>query len=174
MSKTINEDNLTFTFQDSWNICKFDASNFYRNRVEKLDEIKGVDILATQNSELLMIEVKDFRSHRIENIDKQASGKLLIDVAQKFVHTFAALTGASRWSIDYLQPFYLSLNNKEEKRITCILFLERDDQETKMKRKKLDFPNMKKKLKKYLSAYNVQCCVYNRSTLPNELDWSVE
>lgn len=164
---------LKFTFPDNWSVCKFDDTNFYRNRVEKLNGIKSVDIIAKSNNELQFIEIKDFRQHRIENTERQKSGELLIEVAQKFVSTISALLGANRCCLVDFEPYYNPLLTSRDQKIEVILFVERDDREGILQRKKLTLADLKDKLKKLLVAYNVKCKVYDRNNLPVDIGWTV-
>jgi len=175
MSQEITEgtppNQLTFTFPDDWELCKFDDTTFYRNRVEKLDGIKSVDIIAKSNDSLQFIEIKDFRHHRIENQARQRNGELLIEVSQKFVSTVASLIGANRCGIIDFEPYYTPLLSGNQQKIEVILFLERDESESILRQKKLLLADLKQKLKKLLVAYNVQCKVYDRENLP--MEWGV-
>jgi len=164
---------LIFSFPDNWDICKFDDTNFYRDRVEKLNGIKSVDIIAKSNDTLYFIEIKDFRRHRIENIERQRNGELLIEVAQKFVSTISALLGAKRCDKTDFEPYYNSLFDSREQIIKVILFVERDDSDSNLKRQKLALADLEQKLKKLLVAYNVRCKVYDKSHLPSNIEWSV-
>jgi len=164
---------LIFSFPDDWSVCKFDENNFYRKRVEKLDGMKAVDILVKNELELKFIEIKDFREHRIENTQRQRNGELLIEVAKKFVNTISALHGAYRWSIEDLEPFYTSIISSAEQKIELILFIERDDEDRRLKKQKLTLVDLQQKLKKYLYAYKVKCKVYDRNSLPRYEEWQV-
>ena len=51
MSK-IDEEKLSFSFPDSWIVCKYDAQPFYRNKFIKIHEgLKGVDFCAVDPDE---------------------------------------------------------------------------------------------------------------------------
>lgn len=162
---------LTFSFPDNWNVCKFDETSFYRNRVEKLDGIKSVDIIAKSSDTLQFIEIKDFRHYRIENQARQKNGDLLIEVSQKFVSTIASLLGASRCGFIDFEPYYSSLLSESSQKIEVILFVERDENLRTLQRNKLTLADLQQKLKKLLVAYNVRCKVYDREYLP--IDWTV-
>jgi len=174
MAQKIQEGTLHFSFPDNWNVCKFDDTNFYRNRIEKLNGIKSVDIIAKNSDTLHFIEIKDFRKHRIENIERQTNGELLTEVAQKFVSTVSTLFGAKRCNIVDFEPYYSSLFDSKEQTIEVILFIERDDDKSTLKRKKLTLADLQNKLKKLLVAYNVRCKVYDREHFPSTINWSVK
>ena len=58
---------------------------------------KGTDFVGLHpDYGLLLLEVKDFRGHRIENRQRLRSGELAIEVACKARDTIAALVGAAR------------------------------------------------------------------------------
>lgn len=176
MSQEITEgtppNQLIFSFPEDWKICKFDDTSFYRNRVEKLDGMKSVDIIAKSSDSLQFIEIKDFRQHRIENRARQRNGELLIEVSQKFVSTLASLIGASRWNLINFEPYY-SLLSQSDQKVEVILFVERDERESTLRRNKLLLADLQQKLKKLLLAYNIKCKVYDREHLPTHLGWSV-
>jgi hypothetical protein len=173
MPQIIQEGILVFTFSDDWDICKFDDTNFYRDRVEKLNGVKSIDILARGDRILYFIEIKDFRGHSIENRQRQKSGELLSEVAQKFINTLSALLGARRWNIEEFEPYYNPLFISQEQTIEVVLFLEREDQESKLSRNKLTLADLQGKLKKLLAAYKVRCKVYDKEHLPLHITWSV-
>ncbi|HIE59286.1 MAG TPA: hypothetical protein EYP82_05025, partial [Hydrogenothermaceae bacterium] len=57
----MKEGNLKFDFPTFFNVIKFDDSIYYRNHFEKIQQdIKAIDILAINNHENYMIEVKDY------------------------------------------------------------------------------------------------------------------
>jgi len=164
---------LTFTFPEDWAICKFDASAFYRERIQWLEGMKAVDILAQKETRLQLIEIKDFRGHGRQNLKKQESGRLLIDVAKKFVDTFAALIAAKRNGLEELAPFYRILCDPKNETVEVILFLERDDPETMLRRHKLTLADLTAKLRRLMSAYRVRCRVMDRKHLPRNTEWRV-
>lgn len=78
------EQRLEFEFGKSWSVTKLDSNTFYREHMEKLDGTKAVDFVGTANNQdLYLIEVKDFRGHRIENKDRLQDGQLAIETGQK-------------------------------------------------------------------------------------------
>lgn len=95
MPKTYDEGRLRFQFEDSWTVIKYDDHRDYRERIERLDGTKAVDFVAVQEGSLLfLIEVKDFRGHRIENQARLREGELAIEVGQKVRDTIAGIMGA--------------------------------------------------------------------------------
>ncbi len=164
---------LTFTFPDDWAVSQFDSSRFYRERVDRLNGMKAVDILAAKGERLILMEVKDFRGHSRENLRRQTSGALLIEVAQKFVCTLSALVGARRSGLPEFAPFYPPLEHSRH--VQMILFLERDEHAPGfLHEKRLTLADFKSKLRRLLVAYDVHCQVYDRAHLPVGIEWRVE
>ena len=128
MPTIITEGAIQFEFTDKWTALKFDEETGYKNWIEKLDETKAIDILSLyETSALYLIEVKDFRGHRIKNESRLVSGELAIEVGQKVRDSLACIIGAGRnpsqmdkWSI-YKQ----ALCNGDVK-VYAILWLEYD------------------------------------------------
>ncbi len=92
---TIHERALSFTFSSGWKpVIKWDGTDFYRRRVQKLEGMDAVDIVALGDGKLLFIEVKDYRwpttTPNLFGVD------LAQKVAEKIRDTVAGLTGASR------------------------------------------------------------------------------
>ncbi|WP_353662849.1 hypothetical protein [Hydrogenimonas sp. SS33] len=164
---------LRFTFPESWHVDKFDAGNFYRKHILWLEGMKAVDILASRGDLLQLIEIKDFRGHGIQNLKKQESGRLIIDVSKKFVDTFAALVAAKRSEERGLAPFYTLLCDLQKRPVEVILFLERDDPETMLRRHKLTLADLTAKLRRLMSPYRVRCRVMDRRHMPKEIEWTV-
>jgi hypothetical protein len=104
MSQVIVEENLRFTFDDSWSVTKLDEHAFFRERLMPLQLTRAVDFLAfRQLSALYLIEVKDFRGSAIElkNHEKMCAGdNLLLQVARKSKDSIACIAGAARISND--------------------------------------------------------------------------
>jgi hypothetical protein len=93
--KTFDEEHLRFQFDDTWHVIKYDDHRDYRERIEHLDETKALDFVAVQADSLLyLIEVKDFRGHRIENQERLREGLLAIEVGHKVRDTIAGIVAA--------------------------------------------------------------------------------
>jgi hypothetical protein len=63
---TLDVENLSFTFPDTWTVIKFDDTVFYRGQFGKMWEgIKAVDLVAVSDDRTAyLIEVKDYRVAR--------------------------------------------------------------------------------------------------------------
>ena len=123
------EGSLAFDFDDEWRILKLDEHRDYRQQIERLVEgTKAVDFLGILNErELYLIEVKDFRGHRIETRDRLLKGELPIEVAQKVRDSLACIIGAFRTSSEpeFWQPYAMLLCNRDST-IKIALWLEND------------------------------------------------
>lgn len=89
------EGRLEFTF-GARTARKRDDEPAYRNGIARLHETKATDFVALKEGQLLCLEVKDFRGHRIENKARLSTGELAIEVSQKVRDTLAGLIGARR------------------------------------------------------------------------------
>jgi hypothetical protein len=168
----ITEGQLTFSFPDEWEVVKYDDTNFYRKKVDKCKETKAVDILALSDSSLWIIEVKDFRGHRIENKDRIVNHELAEEVAQKVRDTVSGLYGAYRSSAEQLSCFCTHMFPNNDRRIQVILFLEEDRPADQHKRFKQVRSSIKAKIEQQLSYLNVRCNVLNIQELSPQLGWS--
>jgi hypothetical protein len=77
-------------------VIKYDDHRDYRERIARLDGTKAVDVVAVHASErLYLIEIKDFRGHRIETIARVRDAELAIEVGQKVRDTIAGIVAAN-------------------------------------------------------------------------------
>jgi len=171
--KTVTEGKQTFSFPDDWYVVKYDDTNFYRKSVEKCADTKAVDILALSDTDMWMIEAKDFRSYRIDNKERIANHDLVDEFARKVRDTIAGLYGAHRSTTEQLSCFCNHLFPSVAKKINVILFLEEDRPSEKHKSFKRARSNMKKAVEKHLKFLNVRCNILNRQELTAHLNWSV-
>lgn len=124
----IEEGYLAFDFDHRWRIFKLDAHRDYRERIGKLEGTKAVDFLAVlDETELSLIEVKDFRGHRIESKARLSKGELAVEVAQKVRDSLACMIGAHHTSTltEHWEPFIRFLCNRQGS-IKIVLWLEED------------------------------------------------
>ncbi|MGE0083265.1 MAG: hypothetical protein AB7S75_02460 [Desulfococcaceae bacterium] len=124
----IDEENLSFSFGDQWQVCKLDDHPFYRNRMEKIDGTKALDFLGIYDKkELYFIEVKDFREYRIKSKKRISNGELIIEIAQKVTGSISCIIGAYRMenNPELWNPYAEMLLNKSIK-LKVILWLETD------------------------------------------------
>ncbi len=98
MPTTIEEGALTLEFSDEWQVVKWDDTAAYREGIQRLEGSKAVDVLAFSRARrvLLMIELKDFRGHRIKNKPRIRYGALFDEVGHKVRDTVAGVQGVAR------------------------------------------------------------------------------
>jgi hypothetical protein len=128
MPERIIEGDLELELGDEWDVVfKWDDCRAYRNGIHKLGDCKAVDVLAfsTVRRELLMIELKDFRHHRIENKARIQRGALFSEVGHKVRDTVAGITGAAR-NGDDAKLVRLATELATRTRLTIVLWLEED------------------------------------------------
>jgi len=137
MATTILEDNLEFTFGDRWQVAKYDATTTYRQGIEKLKGVLGEGTTDERNEGskatdivgwhpdfgLLLMEIKDFRKHRIEN-KKRIHRELALEVALKSRDTVAGLLGA--WRGGKAEGVY-DRNLKPTVLVKVVLWIESDE-----------------------------------------------
>jgi hypothetical protein len=126
------EDELEFKFGDDWEFVPWDKDRRYLTHVERpLQGIKAVDFVALFNGSPWLIEVKDFRGHRIENKDRLKDGALAKEFAEKVGGTLAGLLiallceGQDRPSTKELSRYVNRLINRQQK-LPVVLWMEGD------------------------------------------------
>ncbi|HET6247969.1 MAG TPA: hypothetical protein VFE47_09760 [Tepidisphaeraceae bacterium] len=91
---TITEGHLEFNFDASWQTVKYDEHAQHVERLQKIDS-QAIDILGSRNDLVLLLEIKDFRGHRIENKEK-LGGSLAKTIAQKMRDSVGGIIGQRR------------------------------------------------------------------------------
>jgi hypothetical protein len=125
--ETFEEGHLRFRFDDSWYAIKYDEHPDYRERIERLDGTKAVDFVAVYlDSQLFLIEVKDFRGHRIDNQPRLREGELAIEVGQKVRDTVAGIVAAYHRGNDEDWERAVRRMGCRESPVRVILWLEQD------------------------------------------------
>jgi hypothetical protein len=128
MSTTIDEDDLRFSFDGDWVVVKWDAHAAYTDGLQRFPGTKAVDFLGLFMDAPWFIEVKDFRSHRIENKDRLQSGDLAREVGEKVRDTLAALAwacGRDGLNQNNVHQLLGRLVNRDTK-VPVVLWLEED------------------------------------------------
>ena len=83
------EGRLKFNFPTSFNVISFDDSNYYREYFIKIDNgLKAIDILAINNSQNYMIEVKDYTHPDTKNLSEN---QLIEDIFKKIICSLSAI-----------------------------------------------------------------------------------
>jgi hypothetical protein len=176
MPTLLDVEKQRFEFGDRWTVVfKYDDTNFYRKEAIKLNgKVDGiskstgaVDLVGFHlGVGLHLLEVKDFRGHRIEN-KSRLSDEIAIEVAVKIRDTVAALIGASRKPIDEFPSEDLVAALKRGNEVTAVLWLE-DDTFENTDRAKTKLAALNGVLKSKLSWLNVKTFVLS-SQVPNRL-----
>ena len=127
----IQEEDLSFAFDSDWHVIKYDEHPDYQV-MERLDSTKGVDFVAVRAarpSRLVLIEIKDFHEHRIENKGKLKTGNLAIEIGQKVRDTLAGVVAAHRrGSGEDWAPIVPHLFDRNLPSIQVVLWLENDEE----------------------------------------------
>ena len=138
----ICESGMVFSFREGILAVKYDDCPFYRKRYNAIDGGKGMDILASEQSAIYFIEVKNCEG-TAENQDKwrrQYSGTrnmntLASEIAGKVAHTCACLAGAATYGerskdaetlLECINALDFCKTASFEKTLFVLLFLEGD------------------------------------------------
>ncbi len=182
------ESGIEFNFVDGILVEKFDDTNFYRNSFNKLPSSKGVDFIAKNSNELVLIEVKNCIGNESDNrwriapnnkkvattstiVDTTGRESLDIEISKKIAMTLACLCGANSkhdyQNSDQLKPFFDILNSNRvsygENKIKVILFLE-GNFSTKTRPEKKILKDLQDSIKTKLSWLNCHVLVENINT----------
>jgi hypothetical protein len=127
------ESDLNFDFNDAkWtNLLHFDKTTEYRNAQEALPGTKGVDFTGIlENHSIVIMEVKNFRGHRIENKPRIEGGDdpVWLEAAKKIRDSVSVVVGSARNSTHLKETWqrYLEIMGSEKKYIHFVLWLEQD------------------------------------------------
>ncbi len=155
----IEEGNLRFKFADTWSyLLKYDERDEggkpklaeYRKIHDATNGAKAVDFIGMLNiNKLVLMEVKDFRGHRIENKERISSGELATEVATKVRDTFSAIVGAYRTSESQQKEYFENYFNilADRKRDVYVVLWQEDDRSNMSKpRQYNDIQLLKQKL----------------------------
>jgi hypothetical protein len=128
---TFEESDIRFDFNDAhWSqFCKYDEQTDYKKI--KIELTKAVDFIGILNQHtLVLMEVKNFKGHRIENKPRTENGDdpIELEVAQKFRDTLAGIIGGVRSSTHHAERWanYLNLIANRQRDIHAVLWLEED------------------------------------------------
>lgn len=126
MQTTFQENFLRFEFRETWQVIQLDDHPSYRKGIEKLGETKAIDFLGVHNNVLYLVEVKDFRTHRIPNQRRLTDGELAIEFGQKVRDSIACIISSARnpTYAELFQEFAKGL--KAGKTVKVVLWLEHD------------------------------------------------
>lgn len=94
MGRVIREGKLELDI-DAAVAIKWDDHRAFREGIAKLQGSKAVDVaILGEDLGVVLLELKDFRSHRIENKKRLTAGDLAVEVAEKVRDSLAGLTWA--------------------------------------------------------------------------------
>jgi hypothetical protein len=127
-AQVIVEGTLELEFGDEWDlVLKWDECRSYREGIHRLGDCKAVDVLALSRArrQLLMIELKDFRGHRIENKDRIKGSDLFVEVGHKARDTVAGICGAARTGGD-ADVARIAVDLVSTTPLTVVLWIEED------------------------------------------------
>lgn len=170
----IPEGKLTLQFSDDeWSAVKFDDKGGFANRI-LIEKTKKVDVIALRRhpGRLLLIELKDFRGHAIENKHRVEGGAAVaLEVAQKVRDSISVLVAAYRSKTGTeLQAFCDFLFRSRDTQVEAILVLEEDTRRLDACRRS----NIKTKLGTLLKCYGIHVKVVNREVVNSvPAGWSI-
>lgn len=188
----IPEGRLVFDFPeaDGWHAFKYDEQDpakpsFYRERIEKIKGVKGVDIVAgirPDFHDLVLIEIKDFRDDAPGLREKIATKKIPLEILQKTLNTWAALSLGARAGDALLAPDLRAALLRPPQRLKLVFFLaqvpiqpspqERDTQQ-KVQNRRVQRQDLLKKMREKLKPLGIQCDLADVDDLPARCGWTV-
>lgn len=177
MTTVFQEGSLQFSFDDQWNVIKYDKESDYREKIQKIAKTEAVDFLGIRESELYFLEVKGFRDYRIETQRRLTSGELVLEVAQKVRDTIAGVIAANRTSSEPQKwhSFTQHLSNPSRP-IRVVLWLEYDLPAYQKARSKVEASVHSQQLKKavkwltpyaFITGVNANSSVYQGLQVSN-------
>jgi len=159
---------LSFTFDDDWQVSKYDDWSFYRKRFQRVrSEVKAIDILAIASDRTTwFIEVKDYRRHpRTKPIN------LADEVAHKVFDTLAALLPAGV-NGDVHSETAIAKAALNGRALRVVLHLEQPATHSKLFPRAIDPANVLMKLKQLVKPIDPHPLVVETSHMAS-LTWTV-
>ena len=186
----INESGLSFVFSEGTKAYKFDDDKFYRDEFNVLSGSKGIDIIASSDKVIQMIEIKNCKGNEQDNIwrigvnnkninklpdNHYNKERLDIEVTKKVAMTIACLYGAftmrnTKEKAEELKKFWSIINTeaiaKDRKQLIVTLFLEGDfDKYNGVSRsKKMIMTDLQNSIRKKLRWLNCKVSVVDSNT----------
>jgi hypothetical protein len=188
----IPEGKLVFDFPDAdgWHAFKYDEKDptkpsFYRERIEKIKGLKGVDIVAgirPDFHDLVLIEIKDFRDDAPGLREKIATKEIPLEILQKALNTWAALSLGARAEDALLASGLRAAIQRPPQRLKLVFFLaqapiqsspqERDTRQ-KVQNRRVQRQDLLKKMQEKLKPLGIQCALADVGELPERCGWTV-
>lgn len=170
----MNEGKLKFIFEEKYQIIKFDEDPFYRRYYSKLPRGKGVDFLASDDKNIIFLEVKDCYGYEKDNIKRTINNNpqlesFDVEISKKVESTLSCILGAKTRKnncevAENLAYFYNKMEfdkiERDEKKIWVILFLEGEFQ-VKSRTKKMIMRSIQDSLKDKLSWLECKVLVFD-------------
>lgn len=196
----INEGELLFVFGDNTKAYKFDDDKFYRKEFNILSGSKGVDIIASSDKFIHMIEIKNCKGKEQDNIwrigvnnknikkrgynDSDSNKESYdIEIPKKVAMTIACLYGAftmrnTKETAEELKKYWSIINTEaisnDRKQLIITLFLEGDFENCYTTRsKKMIMTDLQKSIRNKLRWLNCKVAVVDSSTY-NQSYYKVE
>lgn len=190
---------LYFEFSSQWTVYDYDndPNGFYRQTVQKCQEIGAVDFIATNGNHILWIEVTNFRNYdtefrsrllpqespevvecrqlcRDKNHVKIIRSKpwIINEVVKKVCGTFFGLALARREDNATLKPHIEALDRKLP--IIIVLFLHLDAQLEAAQNFESMAWRFKTQIEQQLRFLRVSVQVENSFTLPENAGWKLK
>ena len=127
--QVFDEGRIRFAFPAAWAVLKYDDSQYYRGPVTRIGAgLAAVDFVAArpQPLALLLLEVKDFRQHSVENRPRLHSGELATEAATKALDTLGMLHIGMRMASAEIRAIAATLNHAVDVPTHFVLLLEDD------------------------------------------------
>jgi len=169
----LRESNLSFTFDDhSWeDVIQYDSTTDYRNIKHAISGTKAVDFIGIfKRDTLSLIEIKNFRRHRIENKTRVKDGELADELAQKVRDTLSGIMGGARNSTHMQSTWKKYVRMLLEKEVHIVCWVEEDrhanTSHTDLKRNKSSSSALNQVIKSKLSWLTTKVMVANTANNP--------
>ncbi|HFA51918.1 MAG TPA: hypothetical protein ENJ95_23120 [Bacteroidetes bacterium] len=178
---TFKESGLKFEFDTGhWSaLMQYDEQKDYKNLNEAIEGTKAVDFIGIwDEKKLVIIEVKNFRGHRIENLQRvipKGHDPLAVEFAKKIRDTMPGIIGGARNSTHSKEKWkeYLKILADENYQVHAVLWLEEDPPPDSFPDRKqiIMQSTFRKNLKKGLSwlTSRVEVVNINSNPYPNTL-----
>ena len=188
--QTFDEDSIRFSFPAAWKVLKYDDSQYYRGPVARTaSDMAAVDFVAAQLQPLalLLLEVKDFRRHSVENRPRLRSGDLAAEATTKALDTLGMLHLGMRTTAVEIRAIAATLSNSAAVAVHFVLLLEDDlppvagasgRLSTTDKFKRDTYFRLRgdvlAKLKNRLGPFRVTAALYNCAEVASREGWMAE
>lgn len=167
----IEEQRLRFRFPENIPATKYDNWSFYRNQFTNVcGGAKAVDMICIDDTQVWLIEVKDYRQHR-----RIKSDELDEEFSCKIRDTLAGLVAAKCNANDGREKKFAE-QALTKNRIRIVLHLEQPRKHSKLFPKAFDPSKVLQKMKQRLKAVDPHPYVLDMQSLEKtpQVKWSVQ